>query len=199
MEFITFYLNVLANVPFFTVIASLVIAALAIHIVAPIVCQIITAFYDYWNRSEEGTNWYLQKIIKIRKGYIVKDGNRVWDFGDDRWWSKPWSSSIVSKRKATKFVENYNKTHASDPAYTEETVRHEGCELTHWACAAALIVSRGFLAILVAMALDYMMIKQFTVLVVILAIIAGIFVILRGGRALFDIRKKVDLIESKVK
>lgn len=193
MKFITSYLEVLIHAPLFVITGSLVALALISHIVLPLVLGLWVGMWEYWSRGESMvSNWYLKKLSSVSSvGYVVKRGKYIYDFSDHGWYNRSFSDSKVSFKDATKFAAGH-----SDYIVVEADTPELGLL---WLVASWNLM--GFSCLLLAFAwLLQMLLNEYPMLLLgILGFSAGIAVVLNGGRALFDLRKKVDLIESKVK
>lgn len=192
MEFVISYLGLLSHAPIFVVVATIVVTLLTTHIVTPIVCELWVGLWEYWSRgTSKVTNAYATWLNKSHMQYIVRrtDDKYIFDFSDSGWVGGAYSGSYVSKARAV------SKASQRDVYYIEACPTAVDSGET-WLKTMGKLLGYGVITVVTSLALQVAIIKAPIIIVVALVVIGGIFVVLKGGRAVCDLSKKVDSLSA---
>lgn len=221
MNFLSQWLQTFTESPIATLVFSFSVLLMVLHLVLPSIQFLQNALFSFWSRGEaKAKSWYTigaSKLLRIVgvKGFhnftIVKMGSlSKYEYNVASYEKAPSPDGFVIR---TRFKDYIGREHDHISDYVgrsyinkkdyEFATQADAIDFLHskvnlWPLGAIWLAVGGLALTAVSLVLDMLLFDYFFQTLVAVSLIGSVCLVLFGGRAMFDVKKKFESIDKVI-
>lgn len=222
MDFLYLWFQVFTESPITTLIFSFSMLLMVLHLLLPSIQFLQNVLFGFWSRGEAKTkNWYTPYVTRVLRSFgishlnsfkIIKIGSlrKGYDYNISSYEENLNPDGFVIQTRFKDFI-GRDHDHVSDFVGRSYLNRKEyefatqaaAIDFLHskvnlWPLATLWLVVGGIASTMLSLILDILLFDYFFQTLVAASIIGSVCLVLFGGRAMFDVKKKFESIDKVI-